>query len=252
MYQVQETKSPDTKFENNAYVYENNEVKINYNFWALGGQVEFTITNKLDIPIYIDWNQSHLIFNGSSYEYWYDEEETKSAYRSSTISGQSSILTLLAGAYGSNRTTYGRSATAGLMSSNKKKVKQIIQIPSKSAISISKFNINKTPYFDCDFNLSQKSRKTNSTKEFSIENSPIIFRNFISYSTHENQNQFKIIDNKFYVSSASFISKTKFLGKKVFLNTCNIVGYKKSTNYKSNAYYEYPNNKANTFYIRAR
>ncbi|MBK7958761.1 MAG: hypothetical protein IPK03_12045 [Bacteroidetes bacterium] len=106
MYQVQETKSPDTKFENDAYVFENAEVKINYNFWALGGQVGFTITNKLDIPIYIDWNQSHLIFNGSSYEYWYDEEETKSAYRSSTISGQSSILTVLAGAYGSNRATY--------------------------------------------------------------------------------------------------------------------------------------------------
>ena len=84
-YQVLETLSTDAKINSSNNAYETNELKVSYNFWSNGGDVYFQLTNKLDVPIYIDWNKSHLIYNGVSYDYWNDTEETNSFYSSSAV-----------------------------------------------------------------------------------------------------------------------------------------------------------------------
>ena len=58
--------------DNNKYRYEDSLVIIDYDFWSSGGVVNFSIYNKSDAPIYINWKNSNFIFNGYNNEYWWN------------------------------------------------------------------------------------------------------------------------------------------------------------------------------------
>jgi hypothetical protein len=61
--QVFETSSTNTVSENENWVFETDTVKVTYEFWMNKGVMAFTVFNKLDIPIYIDWKNSSFIYN---------------------------------------------------------------------------------------------------------------------------------------------------------------------------------------------
>ena len=63
------------------YVYENDTVKIAYDFWDNHGKMSFSIYNKLNIPIFVDWKNSALIINDNKYAYW-EEKEIKKGHSS--------------------------------------------------------------------------------------------------------------------------------------------------------------------------
>jgi hypothetical protein len=199
IYQVLEISSTDPKISSSNNEYETNELKVSYNFWSNGGKVYFQFTNKLDVPIYIDWNKSHLINNGISYDYWNDTEETK----------------------------------------------RIIQVPPNSSIIISKFTINKSPFYDCNFNLKTSRKKPINTKTFNVEETPLKFRHFITCSTKEDFTSPIIVDNSFYLSSVSFMPLRTFLGKSLSRKDCDLKGVKTLIIYK-----ERPFKKPNNFYIK--
>ena len=253
MYQVLEISSSDAKLEKDSYVFENSDLQINYNFWAQGGQVSFFIINKLDAPIYIDWDKSHFIYNGTSYEYWYDAEETNSFYSSASSASSytfaDAMLNIFGGsAYGNSQSTtsaYGRKVAVA--ASTKSKPKKIIQIPPKSLIIVSKFSISKTAFYNCDFNIKHTDLRTPNTKTFGKEDSPLAFRNYLTYSAKETFEQNKTIDNEFYISSISFMSEKLFLGKSSRRNDCDVNGAKI---YGSN--YSRPYKKPNSFYLKLK
>jgi hypothetical protein len=253
MYQVLETSSPDTKMEKDNYVFENSEIKINYNFWTNGGQISFILTNKTDEPLYLDWNKSHFIYNGISYEYWYDAEETKSFYSSSTSStsetfADTRVNVIDVTAYGSGRSsTSAFNKKMSLVASNKYKPKQIIHIPPKSSILVSKFSISKSPFYTCDFPFKMSLSKTPTTKTFTKENSPLTFRNYLTYSAKENFEQTKIVNNEFYISSVSNMYLYVFQGKPRKEKYCKQSGY-----VMTKQVYPYPYKKPNAFFIKSQ
>lgn len=251
IYQVLETSSPDAKLENDSYVYENSDLRLNYNFWASGGRISFLITNKTDDPIYLDWNKSHLIYNGISYEYWYDEEETNSFYSEASTASSNTFADEIVNIFGSSAygnsksTTSNHAQKVAVLASSKFKPKKVIQIPPKCAIKVTKFSISKSPYFNCDFNLSHTSSKTPITKNFTKNNSPLTFRNYLTYSSKESFDQNKTIDNEFYITTISFMNKNLFLGKSFKQNECDVNG----TNIYA-IYDSIPFEKPNSFYIK--
>lgn len=256
IYQILETSSPDTKLEKESFVYENTDVKINFNFWSDGGTISFLIYNKLDKSIYIDWDKSHFIFNGISYEYWFDSEETKSFYSSTMYSNSvtfgsdaTNIIIDRSSAKtntSSKQSTSSHRNTTSFGSSSKFKPKKVIQIPSKSGIFVSKFSITTNPYYNCDFNLKSIISSTEfKTKNFTKEDSPINFRNYITYSLLENFDSNKVIDNEFYVSSIRNMTVDAFQGKKENTQDCNFNGLK-----LNKIEYSYPYKKSNSFYIK--
>ncbi|HNR18358.1 MAG TPA: hypothetical protein PKN75_01870 [Bacteroidia bacterium] len=251
VYQVIETNSATTKLEKENFVFENAELKINYNFWSDGGAISFIITNKLEEAIYLDWNKSHFIYNGVSYEYWYDSEETKSFYSSSTVSTSATfadaMINILGGsAYGSGKsTTSAYKKQQAFAASSKFKPKQIIQIPPQSSILISKFTISKSPYFTCEFPIKYSGSKTPVSKTFSKENSPLLFRNYLTYSVKESFEQAKQIDNDFYISSVANMNTYVFKGKSQKEKYCSKSGTK-----LSKMVYPYPFKKPNAFFIK--
>src|ERR1700730_10311196 len=77
--QFYETKTTSPmKVENNCYTFENDTIKIVYSFWANHGTLSYTVYNKLDVPIYIDWKKSSYVKNGEKLDYWKDRTTTNS------------------------------------------------------------------------------------------------------------------------------------------------------------------------------
>ena len=61
----------------NTLTFENDTLKIVYSFWACTRlYVWRDVTNKLSIPLYIDWKKSSYIGNDYKYNYWDEEAVT--------------------------------------------------------------------------------------------------------------------------------------------------------------------------------
>lgn len=79
-----------------TFMWENDTVAIQYSFWANRGIMAFSIYNKLDNPIYVDWKKSTCILNSYKFNYWSDDIETNSTSfsktKSSSVSGAISHL----------------------------------------------------------------------------------------------------------------------------------------------------------------
>lgn len=212
--QVYETNSNLSEDEENFYIYENDTLKITYSFWMEKGVMAFTIYNKLDKPIYIDWKKSSYIDNSVKLNYWEEEERNKtvSSHRGYYYSGP----LLRAGISPSFGITSSVSTTI--------KVERVTFIPPQSNYYRSEFRIMPYGYYkkiskeNVEYHTSIKnSDKT--TKVYVINfvknNSPLIFRNFLTFSLSENFNNEFYVDNEFYVTKISEMSEKQFGGYKL-------------------------------------
>jgi hypothetical protein len=63
-YRYSTISSPDVvKNDRNEFVVENDSLKLVYNFCGYGGPVRISIQNKMNVPVYIDWQRSAMIVN---------------------------------------------------------------------------------------------------------------------------------------------------------------------------------------------
>lgn len=76
--QVYSTHSEKLTKSNNSWVFENDTLKIVYDFYDSYGKMNFLIYNKLSSPIYIDWKNSSFIYNGNKFNYWVDQTKSSS------------------------------------------------------------------------------------------------------------------------------------------------------------------------------
>ena len=87
---IYETKTiTDMTMDNGYYHFQNDTFSIHYSFWANKGVLSYTIYNKLNIPVYLDWKKSSFVKNNEKFDYWMDELNTNtlSYYRGNALSG---------------------------------------------------------------------------------------------------------------------------------------------------------------------
>lgn len=218
--------------KNNVYYYENDTILVKYYFWSDGGVFTFGITNKLEIPIYIDWKKSSFIKDFQKYPYWQDRETTNSISVNSTVSssitnhflnlnpfdGASSILRQKTGESISSTQSIG--VTKGRMEMVREE--RITFIPPHATIVKSTYTINGEAYFFAtNSNYEKVPRNDNPKKKtkvysqkFNLNNSPIVFSNFLSYSLTEDFKEEAYINNSFYLSEVNEIDERHFHGAK--------------------------------------
>lgn len=195
LVQVVETKTTNTKIIDDEYVFENDSIKVTYNFWSKEGSVKFTVFNKMDQPLYIDWKKSSYINNTIKLNYWEDEEQGISdSYK-----------------------RYNFSGSAGRKITKTTKPEKITFIPPKSIFIKNQFFILPTK-----FNVNYaKSRKIKSLirenknieikeKTYQISNTPLIFRNFLSLSYSDSFDKEFYVDNEFYLSKVTQLNSADF------------------------------------------
>lgn len=197
--QVFETKSLTCHLADDYYAFENDTVLITYNFWSEKGFMEFTIFNKLNIPIYVDWKKSSYIDNKVKLNYWSDDVTT---------------------------TTSVTQSSAYYYKSYAKTVREerITFIPPSSSTKLGLYYILPITHFALSKNAkSQIIPRSDNPKrstviyfeEFDIFKSPVTFRNFMTLSTSEGfENQF-YVDNQFSVTKVIELQKRHLEYKKL-------------------------------------
>jgi hypothetical protein len=223
IYQVSEWDSKTVKKdESNEFKFENEELIITYDFWSGTREVSFSVYNKTDKAIIIDWTKSHFIIWNYSNDFF---KGTESTYTSSNL--QRSIYNNVSNSSSNSMTTVIKD-------------KMETHIPPNSMVS-ENFKITNTLYFDCT-NYFKKLKKDEVNRlDFSELNSPYKLRNYLTYVTSENKE--KTIDNDFFINQVINMNKETFKGTAFKKETCNEFG-KKSTK----EYFPLPYTKSNRQY----
>lgn len=189
--QVIEITSKSAPENAGAFVFENDTLKVSYNFWARSGQMCFTVYNKLNVPVYLDWKNSGFILNGENKPYFIEGEKSKtkghtdiyyyygfSSYQGNTTTVKNERVTSLMPHSGTNRVYYHLYNTENIL-------------PTYGT-SRTTFDIKGHQFKGRD-------------KKYSESESPEHFRNFISYSLNEDMKGLNHIDNEFYFSRLMII-----------------------------------------------
>jgi hypothetical protein len=212
--QVFTVKSSQVNAVNNQYEFENDTLKIAYNFWAPSGQMEFTIINKLNQPLYINWKSSALMQNGTKHNY-YSESYTQ------TTKGKSGgyILSIPAAgvahnlqAGNSSSVTYvEKNDPVSFVLPNSSQTFHFATLYTERTYKMNKDAISKeVPRTDNE----DKTTKVKAS-DFTEQTSPVTFRNFLSFSLKENVSEPFYLDHSFYVGNITEMNFQQLMGKKI-------------------------------------
>ena len=239
-YQVVDVKSTNLQKESNNYVYNDEVCKIVYNFWKEGGDAGFSVENLSEEVLYLDLSNTFYIENGVAYDYYkarnYGVGKSSQIATSKSV-GKSTGISALATVYGIWRggslNGYPGSISAQASSVTSSQVsssifegsssnlayaeKPIVAIPPHASKSFSEYKIMEDVIQDCSVNLMVGKNKPEGMTLTESE-SPISFRNYITYKKGENGDT-KIITNDFYIAGftnypSSDIVKTNKYGCK--------------------------------------
>lgn len=191
------------------WVFENDTVKIIYDFYADHGKMSFVIFNKSKVPLYIDWRKSSFVANDVKNDYWKDNVVTKGQY-----SGRSNSVVFRRPTYGLFSFYSGLSAAShyGYSESVMSKPERITSIPPNSKHFKVDYTIVRSPVVilkpiqeESVFlklpNTTRKQEVKTYRSLYTNENTPLSFRNFLALSFTESFDKEFYIDNHFYVSS---------------------------------------------------
>ena len=210
--QVFDTETTNTQLKDGKYVYENDTIKITYSFWQSKGVMSFSIYNKSNKPIYIDWKNSSFIYNDHKLNYWVEESPPQLSgnfygyYYDGPLKDLHTTMNEGVQNYSSSVITYER----------------VTFIPPKSGYDRSQFYL--LPIDHCELNIdcpssevprndNPKKQTTIYSRNFSYLDSPLRFRNYLAYSFSENSQKFFFIDNGFYLSSVKEMDIRHYRGK---------------------------------------
>jgi hypothetical protein len=248
-YQVYETRpiSDNISISNNCISYEDKDCIVLYNFWQEYGTSGFTFNNKTDSMIYLDLSETFFIDNGIAYDYFKNRTITNSSSVTTSNSSSSDILpyskyeNMVFSNSSSNSTTNGTAVST--------QEQKIICVPPKSSRFIKGYNLLSLLYNNDSLIQYPKSKDILSHKnriEFtSINNSPLDFKIFISYSFNKDCGNSKKIQNEFYINSITNYDNQGFCIEKVDKDNTVIhidkptnffIGYKRLSEFKENPF----------------
>ncbi|MGM0582659.1 MAG: hypothetical protein ACQETL_18425 [Bacteroidota bacterium] len=216
--------SKNVQTTKDGYISENSNVEINYNYWTNHGLMSFRLFNKSDKPIYIDWKKSSFVKNDNKYDYWINEEVSEVSYYGNTVYNRNIFDTNI---------DVSSSVSNGVSRTSRQE--RITFIPPKSSITVSKFLIVPEQFFNIEEYGNVEETKLNGSDEkmteihvsdFNEQESPITFRNFITFSFTETFEEEFYLDDEFYISSIKKMDYKHFKYKEDFFSETFIRPYK--------------------------
>lgn len=230
--QLYEAKS--TFRSDGGLVFENDTVKISYYFWDENGVLAFSIYNKLNVPLYVDWKKSSFVKRDDKFDYWIDEQtgENTTEYASVRYRG------IVPGWSGSTGTALTNTKTF--------KPERITFIAPHSKYNKYSFSIYNPKGTLLDTSIEMENvqsiwRKNYKTgmyiADFESDRTPLTFRNFLTLSTSEKFEKEFYVDNMFYIASIKEMTTDEFLGEAYFSSDNTLVS-------------PYPYKAENCFYVK--
>lgn len=211
-YQLYETQTSETgklKNQDGLWVYEDDELRLSYQFWSNGGTMSFNIYNKSDDYIILDKTKSFFIVNGTARDYFRNQSITYTTSTTQSKNAQTSGTTRNYLSYlpktTTNTTSYGTQNK--IERSLQKHEKQEIIIPPNAQKSINYFDISNTLIRNCDI-LRFPSPKKIQSLNYTKNESPLYFSNRLSFKISGKD---KKIEHGFYVSKITNYPEKEFV-----------------------------------------
>lgn len=190
------------KSENGDFVQENDTARISYNFWGENAPVTITVYNKLDEPLFMDWERSALIIGDVAVSY-----DPKVA----TLQGSSQNVSSSDTYRWGKRTSSSWSYSEGQFSGDIALPKGVEFIPPKTKIVRTHLQLDNFPFKGIpdeayerrkmQFNPSMASNVR--VKTFSEDDSPLRFRSYLTlYAGGQNGREVRhcSFERSFYLS----------------------------------------------------
>lgn len=194
-YYVNTLSSSNTKKEESTgrFIFENDSLTVVYNFYGKDAQISLDVYNKLNEPLYLNWQQSALI-NG--------DKATSYMGETANISGQISSSTI--------KWSKDYSSSNSSLNASIDIPKEISFIPPKSRITKSTLKLAIINYKDIPDSLFSKTLLDVSQvatgiwakkAQFDAGNSPMSFKSFLTfYTVKDNTPKSFWLQQDFYLS----------------------------------------------------
>lgn len=212
-YQIYTVNYEGLKKDNNLLVYENEHLIVTYDLWYSGGNPGFNVINKTDSIMYIILPECYYVYNGASYDYYdnVDRHISKSTsvfHEASTSDSKSlsvaGVINVPGGYYDASKSKgMSKSVSSGTIETASSGITQhektVMRIPPRSHKRCLKYNILGSVILSAE---SKKDFPRNASIPVNYEkaNSPVVFRNWISYSFDAEHKDIKSIENEFWIS----------------------------------------------------
>lgn len=202
-------------------INQDDNISVEFDFWKNNGDGSILIFNKSDKEVFVDLGRSHLVKNDIAYTYYPAVEVESSTQLAAT--GMYLKINLM--------------APTNVSSLAQLEVR-IICIPPKSGKIIPGPRLA-TKLFD-DYDLFP-GKEEEITVEYTRDNSPLKFRNIVTYSFEEGFEEFDVLDAEFWVSEIGNYRSEEFV------NTYHVIKPEgKAKTYAENYRIKAPD----SFYIR--
>ncbi len=201
-------------------VCQNDAIKVNYDFWSEDGITYFSVYNKTDKPLYIDWKKSVFIYNDWKNEYWVEKSTTQNFLipvgtgKNITYERQASTVVSERYTFIPPHTYISVPMTYTIMSDY---LSSTTTKKSDSSASYKIFltqSIRKNGGEKVDIASTTKAGTTKAwEKNFNKNNTIAKFRNFITYASKEDFSDEKYIENEFFINKITEMKTKNFNGK---------------------------------------
>lgn len=204
-YQVYKTEASGLSESNNTLVYENDDCKVIYDLWAENGRSGFVMYNKTDKDLYVMLPQTFFIKNGVTFDYFQNREFTNSqAIASSTgVSvgiGVNRVANVWGSLYNASKSVQESKDVARSASTTVTyKETPVICIPPHSSKVVSEYVILNRLIRNCEKDQ-MYPRKKSVPIQFTKDDTPLNFKNRITYSFDKHGKESSCIENEFWIS----------------------------------------------------
>ncbi|MBQ3676675.1 MAG: hypothetical protein IKO90_01495 [Bacteroidales bacterium] len=227
--------------EYKQYHFENDMVDVSYLFWSSYGKMQVKVENKAQTPLYVNWSKSTFTVEGVEIPMTPDESKLTDAQYKIYQKYKASEPTLTDMDYEWQKITMGR----------EEKKDEISEVLSKSTYTKGNYylmprerNTDAGVVLDTavasyveKHNSVKKQNATIYKKEYSKDNSPLVFTCKLVVSTDKNFSTSTEIVEKFYISSVREMDAKHFRGKRIGQTP---EGY---------GVYKFPERKSTAFYV---
>lgn len=184
---------------NKDYVLENDSVMVSYCFYGENAPVTITIFNKLDEPLYVDWQRSALIVGDMATSFYKDNVPIRGVTASNS---QSTTYRWGSRWSSTDGTSYGSFAGEMLVP------KGMEFIPPKSKVEASQLKLENLPFNRLPKEIFATTRFARlnqtvanlKTVNFTEEDSPLRFRIYLSLFTDKENPKYRTYESSFYIS----------------------------------------------------
>lgn len=191
-YQVYKANTENGSVYNRKIVFEDSNCTINYNLWSEGGNIGFSLYNKTENDLVIDLTKTFFVINGIAYEYYQNRIFSNSSTTGASANSYSYP-------YYRNYIIANVTNTSSSSFSTSYIEKPQISIPAKTSVIVTEYDITDSRYVTCQLDKFP-SNKSIKSMNYTINDSPFIFSNLITYLTKSDTIR---IENKFYVSEVT-------------------------------------------------